>query len=141
MKVTANQEMLLKWLGWDIPATADVHTGVITANRVFNGYTMGGHPVRQAHELINVVAGGYVRLGSEQQVRFWRDESFQALDLVEYLQGGSIIQQQFDLLRPLERRLHIEDMTLTLQNYYLDMQEAVEQFQGGDGGDDHSSTD
>ncbi|MCL5980200.1 MAG: endonuclease [Gammaproteobacteria bacterium] len=141
MKVTANQENLLKWLGWDIPATADVHTGVITANRVFNGYTMGGHPVRQAHELINVVAGGYVRLGSEQQVRFWRDESFQALDLVEYLQGGSIIQQQFDLLRPFERRLHIEDMTLTLQNYHLDMQEAVEQFQGGDGGDNHSSTD
>lgn len=141
MKVTANQEKLLKWLGWDIPATADVHTGVITANRVFNGYTMGGHPVRQAHELINVVAGGYVHFGSEPPVRFWRAENFQALDLVEYLQGGSIIQQQFEVLRPFERQVRIEDMTLTLRNYYLDMQEAVELFQGGDGGDNSSPTD
>lgn len=140
IKVIANQEKLLKWLNWNVAATADVHTGIITANRVFNGYTMGAHPVRQAHELINVVARGYVRLWPERQVRFWRDESFQALDLVEYLQGGSIIQQQFDLLRPFERRLRIEDMTLTLQNYYLDMQEAAGQFQGGEGDPDGSPT-
>jgi hypothetical protein len=141
MQVTANQKKLLKWLGWDIPVTADVHTGVITANRVFNGYTMEGHPVRQAHELINVVAGGHIQLGPERQVRFWRDESFQALDLVEYLRGGSIIQQQFEFLRPFERRLRIEDMTLTLQNYYLDMQEAVELFQGENDGNKKSPTD
>ena len=141
MRVAANQEKLLKCLNWNVPATADVHTGVITANRVFNGYTMGAHPVRQAHELINVVGGGHIRYWPERQVRFWRDESFQALDLVEYLQGGSIIQQQFDVLRPLERRLHIENMTLTQQEYYLDMQEAVGQFQGGDGGVNRSPTD
>lgn len=140
MKVTANQQKLIKWLGWDVPATADVHTGIITANRVFNGYTMGTHAVRQAHELINVVSRGYVRFWPEGQVRFWRQKNFQALDLVEYLQGGNIIQQQFNLLRPFERRVHIEDMTLTLQNYYLDTQEAVGQFQGGEGGDNPSQS-
>lgn len=135
MKFAANQVKLLKWMGWDVPATVNVHTGIITANRVFNGYTMGAHPVRQAHEVINVVAGGHVRVSPEREVRFWRNETFQALDLVEYLQGGNIIRQQYDLLRPFERRVHIEDMQLTLQNYYLDMQEAVGQFNGGDGGD------
>lgn len=134
MKVPANQEKLLKWLGWDVAATADVHTGIITANRVFNGYTMGTHPVRQAHELTNVVARGFVRLEPKGQVRFWRDESFQALDLVDYLQGRNIIKQQFNLLRPFERRVHFNDMTLTLQNFYMDMKEALAEFQGGDGG-------
>jgi hypothetical protein len=134
LKVIANQEKLLKWLGWDVLSTVDVHTGIITANRVFNGYTMGAHPVRQAHEVINVVARGYVRFWPEGQVRFWRDDNFQAFDLVDYLQGGNIIQQQFDLLRPFERRIHLQNMTLTLQNYYLDMQEAVAEFQGAEGG-------
>jgi hypothetical protein len=131
MKVPENQERLLKWLGWDVAVTADVHTGIITANRLFNGYTMVMHPVRQAHELINVVARGFVRLRNKEKVRFWRDESFQAIDLVDYLQGGNIIKQQNDVLRPFTRKVHINEMTLTLQNYIMNMEEAVTQFQGG----------
>lgn len=130
MKVPPNQERLLKWLGWDVAVTTDIHTGIITANRVFNGYTMGTHPVRQVHELTNVVARGFVRLSSGGEMRFWRDETFQALDLVDYLQGGSIIRKQFDLLRPFDRRVQFEGMTLTLQNYFMDMREATAQFQG-----------
>lgn len=129
MNIPVNQERLYKWLGWDVAVTADVYTGIITANRIFNGYTMGVHPVRQAHELINVIARGYVRFWPDRQMRFWREEVFQARDLVEYLQGGNIIKQQNDLLRPFERRMHIKDMTLTLQNYVLDIEQALAQFQ------------
>jgi hypothetical protein len=132
MKVIANQERLLKWLGWDVATTTDVHTGIITANRVFNGYTMGAHPVRQAHELTNVIARGFFRLWPSGQVRFWRDEIFQTLDLVDYLQGGNIIKHQMDLLRPIERRVHFDGMTLTLQTYFMDMKEAMAQFQSGE---------
>ncbi len=130
MKIPTNQKRLLKWLDWDVVATEHVHTGIISANRVFNGYTMGIHPVRQAHELINVVANGFVRLWPEGKVRFWRDENFQALDLADYLLGGNIIKQQIDLLRPFERRVCFKDMTLTSQNYFMNMQEASERFQG-----------
>ncbi|WP_407470303.1 hypothetical protein ABFU55_11275 [Xanthomonas campestris pv. raphani] len=134
MRVLTNQERLLKWLGWDVAPTADVHTGIITANRVFNGYKMGVHPVRQAHELTNVVARGFVRIWPEGKVRFWRGEIFQALDLVDYLQGGNIIKQQIDLMQSLERRVHFKDMSLTLQEYFIDMSEASAHFQGQKGG-------
>lgn len=129
LKEKRNQELLLKWLGWGIPVSDNVHTGIITGNRVFNGYTMGLHPVRQAHEFINVVKRGYIRIGGNQTVSFWRGAQFQALDLVDYLQGGSIIHQQFALMQPFERRIKIGKIILSLQNYFIDMKAAVEAFQ------------
>lgn len=130
LKDEENQKRLLKWLGWDVPVTNDVHTGIITANRVFNGYSMERHPVRQAHELINVIARGEIRTGSDQAESFWRGEQFHALDLVDYLQGRSIVQQQFAYMSPFQRQVQIGKVTLSMQNYIFHMEEAVKAARG-----------
>lgn len=130
LRVKENQARLLSWLGWKVPVTDYVHTGIITANRVFNGYTMGQHPVRQAHELINVVKRGYIRIGDDDTVSFWRGARLHALDLIDYLQGGSVIQHQFAQMQPFERRIQIGKNVLSLQNYVMDIKAAVEAAQG-----------
>jgi len=120
-----NQEKLLKWLAWNIPATQKIHTGVITANRLFTGYRLGAHPVRQAHELINVLLRGYVgRTDDKPPIRFWREDAFQAVDLVDYLQGQSIVRSQYELLRPFRKQVRIGTKSLAFERYTMDLQAA-----------------
>lgn len=126
LKVKENQERLLRWLDWEIPVTENVHTGIITANRVFNGYMMGQHPVRQAHELINVVKNGHIRIAEDETVSFWRGVHLNARDLVGYLEGDSVIQLQFAQMHPFERRIQIGEFVLSLQNYVMDMEASIE---------------
>lgn len=125
LKEKDHQTQLLKWLGWDVPTTENVHSAIITANRVFNGYSSRAHPVRQAHELMNVVLRGKIRLGAEQYVSFWRGSEFQAQDLVDYLRGETIIRQQMAQLQPFDRHIRIGSKTLSLQNYVMDVEAAA----------------
>lgn len=120
-----NQAKLLKWLGWDIPTTDSVHTGIVTGNRIFTGYRMGVHPVRQAHELMNVVLRGEVRVGATKAVKFWRGPQLHALDLVDYLDGENIVRRQFDHMQPLERRFVLGDVTLSVRNYVMNLEHAA----------------
>ena len=90
-----NQTRLFKALGWKAAAPARVRTCAVTANRAFSGYRCGAHPVRQAHELINVLVRGYVgRAPGEAPLRFWRAEAFEVADLLDYLDGKSVLQSK-----------------------------------------------
>jgi hypothetical protein len=123
----SNQAKLLKWLKWDVPTTKKVHTGIVTANRAFTGYRLGVHPVRQAHELINVLLRGYVACTDGQPpLRFWREEFFHATDLIDYLQGQAIVRIQYGLLEPFTRRVQIGTKTLAFENYTMNLQTAAE---------------
>lgn len=122
-----NQKKLLKWLGWDVSPTASVHTGIITANRLFNGFSMDGHPVRQAHELINVLLRGEVRsTDDDTRIRFWRDELFHSHDLIDYLSGKAIIEVQNENLQPFSRIVRIGDAALEFSTYIMETQKAAE---------------
>ncbi len=129
LKTAENQKKLLKWLGWDVPVTQKIHTGIVTANRLFTGYRMGSHPVRQAHELINVLLRGEIVRPEGPPLRFWRESMFQVADFVDYLLGESIVRMQFDLLQPLHRSIQVGNMKLVLQNYFMDVLAANEQIE------------
>lgn len=47
---------------------------MLIANRVFKGTCIDGHPVRQAHEFINVVARGETST-PDHVYRFWDGEA------------------------------------------------------------------
>ncbi|WP_020160042.1 hypothetical protein [Methylobacter marinus] len=121
LRVPNNQAQLFAWLGWDVQITDKVHTGIITANRVFTGYRIGDHPVRQAHELINVLLRGEIRRSGASTLRFWRSNEFHAADLTDYLQGETIVRMQLEQLQPFIRRIRIGRVTIALQNYIMDL--------------------
>lgn len=87
--------------GWNFAAPAAIRTLVLTANRVFTGSTIQDHPVRQAHEFINVIARGEIqtpirsfasgktircqgRCGPLPGWRWPRGEQFAAVDPINY---------------------------------------------------------
>lgn len=125
LKDLSNQAKLLKWLGWDVAPSDSVHTGIVTGNRIFTGYRMGDHPVRQAHELINVVLRGEVKVGPTKAVKFWRGPQLDAVDLVDYLSGENIVRRQFEQLQPLERNFVLGEVTLSVRNYFMNLEHAA----------------
>lgn len=145
----ANQTKLFTKLGWKVPPTSRLYTSCITANRLFTGYTLGAHPVRQAHEFINVVRSGTVQLvGHEHPERsFWRGDEFNAEDLVDYLEGKSVVQARIGALIPAYRSLDFRGRQLVFEEFAMSMDDAIrivdEQFRivpNDDGGSGEGGT-
>jgi hypothetical protein len=86
-------------LGWTVPAPTAVRTAVLIANRVFTGTNIEGHPVRQAHEFIHVVARGNIR-GSDAVYRFWDGNALSTADLDRYLGPDGLMGDHFASLEP-----------------------------------------
>jgi len=121
------QQSLFDKLGWDCKPTPNIHSAIINANRVFSGYTIGQHPVRQAHEFINVISRGRIdRNLNKPPLRFWISDQFQNQDLIDYLEGRSIIKNQLGQLVPRTIKVPIGKRLLAFERYTLCAIEANE---------------
>ncbi len=116
----ANQTALFQKLGWEVDAPSDVNTGIVIANRVFHGASLNGHPIRQAHELINVLTSGRI-VADEDSLSFWIGPEFQTADLIAYLGTTSIATDQVAALDPREWRYSMGYRELAFSSYVLDM--------------------
>jgi len=114
-----NQSILLKKLNWTVEPISGVHTSIIIANRVFHGAVLNGHPVRQAHELINVLLSGKI-VGEDRSLTFWSGQTFQTNDLITYLEGDSIVTTQLAALEPTTWEFTMGDRQLVFASYVLD---------------------
>lgn len=115
----ANQAQLFRRLGWEVGSPCPVHTGIVIANRVFHGASLNGHPIRQAHELINVLKSG--RIGAnEDSLSFWLGAEFQTADLTTYLGPRSIAADQLAALDARQWRYSMGHRDLVFSSYMLD---------------------
>jgi len=116
-----NQEKLLSALGWDVPAIDQVYTGIITANRLFTSLQKGSHPVRQAHELINVLKTGKIGRGTAESIPFWRNETFAVHDLIDYLEGKSVVEMQLAKLKPHNKSIKLGNISINFDTFIMDI--------------------
>lgn len=119
-----HQAALFAKLGWDVPPTDQVHTGIIIANRIFHGAQFNGHPVRQAHELINVLRSGTIG-GSGRDLRFWASAEFTADDLITYLGADSVAAKQLSALEPVPLEFDLGGKRLIFDSYALDPERLI----------------
>lgn len=115
-----NQSQLFKRLGWKANSKCMVHTGIVIANRVFHGASLNGHPIRQAHELINVLKSGRIA-AKDESLSFWLGTDFQTADLTAYLGPDSIASNQLAALDARLWRYSIGSHDLVFSSYVLDM--------------------
>jgi len=113
-----NQRALFKKLSWNCAPTKSIYTAIVTANRVFHGAKLNGHPVRQAHEFINVLLHGQIS-GLKEKYRFWKGPDFQTTDLVSYLKGETIISDQMSALEPYTLRFNFGARSLNILTYLM----------------------
>ena len=65
------------------------------------------------------------RSGDQDPIRFWRDAMFQTEDLIDYLQGLTIIKTQMDALIPYLKKVELGTATLAFETYMMDLREAA----------------
>lgn len=106
-------------IGWDVPETVSVHSCVAIGNRVFNGYECEGHPVRQVHEMLNIISAGTVRINGVLR-RVWGGWEFSTNDLLQYLEGTTVTADFMESARPLNRHLKFGSVGLSKSSYMLD---------------------
>lgn len=114
-----NQDKLFQRLEWNVARPEAIHTCVLLSNRVFAGAQIDGHPVRQAHELINVILRGTIT-SDAFSLRFWKGETFATSDLDQFLGDSGLMKDHFDALKPLNTRRKIGSKTVIHESWYLD---------------------
>ena len=109
---------LFQRLNWQLGDVDEVSTCVVTGNRLFNGYKIGDHPVRQAYEMINMVAGGTAAHGQEE-FRLWRNSDFEAQDLLDYLAGSTMHAEFFNAMEEITFQYELDSATMLVWTYAL----------------------
>jgi len=117
-----NQTKLFNKLGWTINGNVEVRTCVLLSNRVFSGAKIEGHPVRQAHELINIIRRGTIK-APDFSFRVWKGDTLTADDIDQFLGDNGLMKDHFDALRPFSYRRKIGTKTLVLESWYFDPEE------------------
>ncbi|OOG41636.1 hypothetical protein B0E51_06965 [Rhodanobacter sp. C05] len=112
----AYQTKVWKTLGWNLPPPTAIRTAVLIANRVFTGTLIESHPVRQAHEFINVVSRGEIR-GPETVYRFWDGDAFSTADLDRYLTRDGLLGDHFASLEQIDYAYTFGAKTLVLKSW------------------------
>jgi hypothetical protein len=115
----ANQAQLFQRLGWEVGSPCPVHTSIVLANRVFHGANLNGHPIRQAHELINVLTSGRIA-ANDDSLSFWLGAEFQTADLIAYLGPRSIASDQLAALDAHRWHYSMGDRDLVFSSFFLD---------------------
>lgn len=118
-----HQEKLWSKLGWSVPAPLNIRTGVLIANRVFTGAVIEGHPVRQAHEFINMVLRGSIR-SEGGSYRFWLGDTLTTADVDRYLGNEGLLKDHFDALKPIRFEHCFGTKTLAVDSWYFDLKES-----------------
>lgn len=120
-----NQRRVFDRLSWRGVEVCSVHTCIAIGNRVFNGYEYDSHPVRQVHELLNVLLRGFVVIDGVKR-RLWQAETFSVSDLCAHIQGATVVGDLMDSMEPTERTLLFYSNELTFSRYFVDMQRLKE---------------
>ena len=123
LKLVLGQErvvrQILHRLKWNDVHFSTISTCIVTANRMFNGYSIRSHPVRQAYEMINLIDGGTMTLGDGEVLRVWRTEHFEANDLLDYLAGTTTHQDFFEAMEARELKYRLGSANLVFDTYVL----------------------
>lgn len=114
-----NQKELYSRLGWE-GQYSQVISCIVTSNRIFHGYESDNIYVRHAHEIINILNNGVVKLGSSTH-RVWKKNEFETLDLVEYIKGSTLVSCLFSALHEVDKKYLYNNKTLEFSTYELDV--------------------
>lgn len=119
------QKKLFTSLGWPSAAVTRVCVAIVTSTRVFHGLTLSGHRVVQIHALINAIARGELRVPGGAY-SFWRGDAFCTDDLVDYLDGKTVIQDELDSMMPRKEVQPYGTRRLVRKTWTFDMNRGTE---------------
>jgi len=119
------QTNVFRELHWDDNPAKEVITCIVTGNRMFNGYTISGHPVRQVYELVNLILDGHI-IVADEDFKLWKGDTFATQDLLDYINGRSIHDDLFDSMEKADFVYPLDRWSLTMSHFALDPHKFLE---------------
>lgn len=117
----ANRAKLFSRLGWHAATKPQIATGILIANRVFTGVSINGHPVRQAHEFINVVSRGFIRASDGSEFIFWDGDAVATSDIDRYLGNHGLLADHFAAMSEFNYDYLVGSKTLRFHSWMFDL--------------------
>ncbi|QCP48320.1 hypothetical protein FAZ95_03445 [Trinickia violacea] len=111
---------LFQRLGWVCPPQLRIRTCVMMGNRMLNGWTVGGHPVRSVREAVRLLETGTVGI-FDREYRTWKTRHATKVDLDEFLSEDSFAVQSLRLMESVQRSYQIGKASLTFNTFALDL--------------------
>lgn len=109
----------IKNIGFQIDMNSlQVHYGIINANRALSGFQNDGVRVFHANELINFLECGKF-ICHNVEYNSWRSESFNVLDLVDYL-NGNILDDLRNSFNPCPYSFNYREKELEFETFHWD---------------------
>lgn len=119
------QKRLFSAANFPFEPVSGVHTCVAIANRVFNGFELDGHPVRQGHELMNTIRSGVINIMGVKR-RVWANKGFEVSDLIAYLRGETTIKDCMDSLDDIFHKYAFREKSLEFSSCYMDINKLMD---------------
>jgi len=119
-KDTQKRTQLFQRLGWKCPQKLRIRTCVMMGNRMFNGWTVGGHAVRSVREAVRMLESGTVGVSGRDYRTLHLRRPTKA-DLDQFLSGDSFAVQSLKSMEPVQRGYVIGQSSLTFQTFALDL--------------------
>ena len=123
--------------GITFPPTVNLHTCIVSGNRMFSGLVESGHPVRPVYEMCNFITSGNMRVhttsarpsgGTTTDFSLWASDHFTPDDLVAYLSINPLYSSRFDAMHPCYKELQIKYTKLVYETYILNSEEQIANF-------------
>jgi hypothetical protein len=117
---------------------SELHTCIVTGNRMFSGWREQGHSIRLIYELRNIVQSGKISAklldvsdktleGQTSRVwKVWKGDTFNVEDIIEYIEKDSLHQCYFDSMS-IKDENRIGYNTITRKTYEFDVEKFFQQ--------------
>lgn len=116
-----NLSGLFSKLNWDVKNTNNIYTCILLSNRMMNGWTENGHPVRQGYELLNILQEGKLNLMQYNNHNItrslWKCKDFTTNDLIHYLSEQSLPNKIANIGELEKIKTSFDKYNLTFEHY------------------------
>lgn len=129
-KAFLNKEFRMKYLqGLGIKNNdREIRTCIVFGNRLFNGRSINGHPIRYIRELDMVLNIGHI-YSNIQTWRIWEDEEFHPKELHYYLTSDHpLITSNFNSMEKTEEFMFVKGNKICFETYLYNPLDVFEEF-------------
>ncbi|PWW32917.1 MULTISPECIES: nuclease-related domain-containing protein [Paenibacillus] len=105
-----------------------IHTCIVFGNRLFNGFSINGHPIRYVRELDMILNNGHINSAAGSW-RVWKNEEFEHEELISYLSPDHPLKvSNFNSMEKTEQFMFINGKRICLETYVFNVVKAMDQY-------------
>ncbi|WP_210367957.1 nuclease-related domain-containing protein [Bacillus sp. REN3] len=105
-----------------------IHTCIVFGNRLFNGYSVNGHPIRYVRELDMILNNGHI-YSAAGTWRVWQSEEFKQDELLSFLSPEHpLMISNFNSMDKVDQYMFIKGRKVCFETYVFNFVKAMEQY-------------